>query len=601
MKEIKNTLDAHNHIKTFLASSRDILPPLPEILVKMQSAINDSKVDARDLSQIILKDPSLTAKIMKLANSAYYRHGKHEVNTVTDAIVIMGFEAIRNVVLGISVYNIMNKLPRVEGYKHIWSHSLSCAVCSQQLAELVKVQIPESIFVAGLLHDIGKLILAQVFPVNYSLVVDRLRAKDSSLIKVEKELLFTDHAQAGELVGDFWNFPKQITHAIRHHELSYDLSDFKKFDSVETNIVVLSNMISHFVYGKEPGFPDIDLSVLIAMGEEALGCDGDKLFELINKLKSHVFDISKILDVETHEKALDDARSDSLKKKKKSSGSGEGKRIESFPLIPRSLIKSIQFRGLKPVHLEPLKEKLAQGGRGGIAAEVDSPPIIDSVAEIEFRYDSADVLMHGVGLVKWVERQPKKIVGIQFLRVEKSETEDTSEMSENAHVISSPAATTVELADNALIIRGEFASSAQEGFMQSWAKLLRGNHKELVVDISSIIRISSMAIGLLVGAQMDAAGAGKKMSIVAPVKFKRIFNIAGVEKILTLSYVGEGENIEEKEDGPKSPKEDGAATKARKELEKDNLTSAGEMLDPSRLAEEDLQKEIERMKSGEDA
>lgn len=449
MKEINNILDAHNQIRTFLASSRDILPPLPEILVKIQSAINDSKIDARALSQIILKDPSLTAKIMKLANSAYYRHGKHEVNTVTDAIVIMGFDAIKNVVLGLSVYNIMNRLPRVEGYKNIWRHSLSCAVCAQRLAEMTKMQVPETIFVAGLLHDIGKLILAQVFPEKYAKIIDRIREEDEGIIKTEREILLTDHAQAGELVADFWNFPRHITHAIRHHEINSDLSDFRKFDSNETNIVIMSNFISHYVYGKEPGFPEIELPVIIAMGEESLGCDGDKLFELINKLKSHVADISKILDMEVHEKAFDE----SLDHKKKKSAV-DGALVESFPLIPHSLIKKIQFRGLQPVHLENLKEKLVENNKGGIAAEVENPPVVDSVAEIEFRYDQNDSLMHGVGLVRWTQRQPKKMVGIQFLRIGEIDKKNFQGTTEDIKVVSSPAATTVEISDNRVVVKG---------------------------------------------------------------------------------------------------------------------------------------------------
>lgn len=599
MHEIKNTLDAHNQIRSFLASSRDILPPLPEILVKMQSAINDSKIDARTLSQIILKDPSLTAKIMKLANSAYYRHGKNTVDTVTDAIVIMGFEAIRNVVLGLSVYNIMNKLPRVEGYKNIWRHSLCCAVCAQRLAEIIKIPVPESIFVGGLLHDIGKLILAQVFPEHYARVMDIVREEDSPVCKTEHKVLNTNHAKSGELVANFWNFPKHVTHAILHHELQGNISEFKKFDNKETNIIILSNVISHFVYGKEPGFPEVDLPDIIELSEKTIDVDGDKIYELVNKLKGNVANIAKILDMESYERATEVKTQNSATKL----GSGDPSESGStYPLIPRSLVYRIDFRGVKPAHLASLKEKLSHVSKGGIAAEVDTPPIIDSIAEVRFRYDKSDPMMQAIGLVKWIERVPKKIVGIQFLRIDKIETDklETGEMP----VVSSPAATTVEIKDNTIVIKGEFASSSQEGFMHCWSKLLKSSHQELVIDINKVFRISSMAIGLLVGAQMDVVGEAKKLTIKISYRFKRILAVAGVEKVLNVVYDAEvaDDDSEEQEripqDNSSDEMQDATSTKEIRKYLEDDLEG---MTDPAAAAEAELLKDIEQMKKNKNS
>ncbi len=581
--EIKNNLDAHNKIRSFLASSRDILPPLPEILVRMQSAINDSKIDAKDLSKIILRDPSLTAKIMKLANSAYYRHGKLDVNNVTDAIVIMGFDAIRNVVLGLSVYNIMNKLPRVDGYKSIWRHSLCCGVCAQKLAELVGIKVPESIFVAGLLHDIGKLILAQVFPEYYGRVIDVICERDISLSKVENSILHTNHSQSGELVAEFWNFPKYITHAIRYHEIDITKENIKRFDSKETNIVVLANLITHFVYGAEPGFQEISNARILELGDILVGCDGDKLYELINKLKNDAVNIGGILEMDIQEKSL---KKSSYGNKKSESNSNDSQGANSYPLISKSLVEDIKFKSVMSSHIESLKEKLKKSINGGIAIAVDSSPIADSIAEIKFRYDRDDVLMHAVGLVKWVERIPKKIVGIQFIHIEKIKSKSSKLNLKDGFIVSSPAATTIEMTDDAVVVRGEFAVSSQAGFMHCWTKLLQSDKKNVVIDLRQIIRISSMAIGLLVGSQMDANGVNKNLLIKIPERFRKILAIAGVDKILNLKFTNTS-NTKNLEISSPPPKIDKLLL----------IDSASDMIDTSKIAEEKFYQELEKIKA----
>ena len=196
------------------------LPTLPAVITQMISLIDNPKTSARNVSQLISTDQALTAKILKLANSAFYGFPR-EIATVDLAIVVLGFETVKNLGLTVSV------LERFSGdgdgetadfdRQKFWEHSIGCGVAAKILASKLPYRVPGEAFAAGILHDIGKLILSQYFPNEFSEVLRLARDEDLYIGQAEERVLGVTHADIGSWLAERWNLPKQLEEAIYFH------------------------------------------------------------------------------------------------------------------------------------------------------------------------------------------------------------------------------------------------------------------------------------------------------------------------------------------------------------------------------------------------
>lgn len=196
------------------------LPALPLIVSQVIRLTEDPDSTAADLNAVISCDQALTAKVLRLANSAYYGFPRR-VGTVTEAVVLLGFNTIRNLVLAASVSNVLQR--EAPGYQlargDLWWHSLTSAMAARLLARKVRFRAAEEAFVAGLLHDIGKLILSQYVDQAYQELLERVTQGGLPFMEAEQDILGFDHAQAGGLVAEKWNLPETLVEAIScHHQ-----------------------------------------------------------------------------------------------------------------------------------------------------------------------------------------------------------------------------------------------------------------------------------------------------------------------------------------------------------------------------------------------
>lgn len=196
------------------------LPALPAVVTQVMRLIEDPDSTAADLNAVISRDQALTAKVLRLANSAYYGFARR-VGTVTEAVVLLGFNTIRNLVLAASVSNVLQR--EAPGYHlargELWRHSLTSAMAARLLARKARFRAAEEAFVAGLLHDIGKLILSQYVGQAYQELLDRVAQSGLPFMEAERQVLGFDHAQAGGLVAEKWNLPEALVEAIScHHQ-----------------------------------------------------------------------------------------------------------------------------------------------------------------------------------------------------------------------------------------------------------------------------------------------------------------------------------------------------------------------------------------------
>ena len=194
------------------------LPTLPRTVLKITELVNDPKSSAKDLAGVITDDQVLTARLLKLVNSSFYGFPQR-ISTVTGAIVLLGFDAIRSLLLTTSVFDIFtNKNRKNRHYQEqFWDHSLGCAVGAKVIGNYLRHDKIEELFVSGLLHDIGKIVEMMFLPNEFSAVVSTIQKENILMISAEDKVLGYNHTEVGRLLAERWNLPTKLVHIIAHH------------------------------------------------------------------------------------------------------------------------------------------------------------------------------------------------------------------------------------------------------------------------------------------------------------------------------------------------------------------------------------------------
>ncbi len=206
------------NVEVLIKKLKKDLPVLPAVVIRLLNLVLDEKSSVEDISKIVRVDQALTAKVLKIVNSAAYGlRGK--VSTVDHAFTILGFDAIKNLCLSISIFDNLVKKEQVGCFNksHFWRHSLAVASVSKALALLVNYKSRDEAYVAGLLHDAGKLILMQIIPEEYSNYLKKLNSNPKICIGFEEKTLLINHALAGNLIFKKWNFPLSLQRAVELH------------------------------------------------------------------------------------------------------------------------------------------------------------------------------------------------------------------------------------------------------------------------------------------------------------------------------------------------------------------------------------------------
>lgn len=194
------------------------LPSLPIVTMQVMKLTDDPKTSILDLANTILQDQALTAKILRLANSAFYGFAR-SISTITDAIVILGFKSIRDLVLAASVYDVANK--ELKGYAlakgELWKQSIISAMLARKIAKKIKYHSTDEAFVAGLLHDIGKVVINLYVNEAYKEILAKVENEKIPFLVAEKEILGFDHAEVGAYVARKWNLPESLVNTIAFH------------------------------------------------------------------------------------------------------------------------------------------------------------------------------------------------------------------------------------------------------------------------------------------------------------------------------------------------------------------------------------------------
>ena len=187
------------------------IPTIPQVMKKILKAVEDPATSPASVSKLVSSDPALTLKILRVINAAVYGFVVR-ISSVNQAVVLLGLDVVRALLLGVSIFEMMEKTAL-----GLWKHSLGCAITAKLLAQKMGMSDPEEASVAGLLHDIGKVVLNVQFPKEYQMAVGAARDRSMYLFDAEMEMFNMTHATAGAYFASTWRLPKFVVESIRYH------------------------------------------------------------------------------------------------------------------------------------------------------------------------------------------------------------------------------------------------------------------------------------------------------------------------------------------------------------------------------------------------
>jgi HD-like signal output (HDOD) protein len=204
--------DIREKVKTIIQ-----LPVLPTLAMEVVDMVENPRTSASQLGKVISTDQALTGKVLKIANSPFYGFPK-KISTVDFAIIVLGFDALKEIVISISLISSLQK--RSDAYfdsKSFWDHAITTGVIARRLGRDSKYRVSGEVFVGGLLHDMGISVLHRSFPNEFKRIVDITRETELSFCEAEESVLGVTHAEIGGWLAERWNLPENLCEAVATH------------------------------------------------------------------------------------------------------------------------------------------------------------------------------------------------------------------------------------------------------------------------------------------------------------------------------------------------------------------------------------------------
>ena len=214
---------------------------LPAVAVKFNEAIKNPLTSNHELDKIVSEDAALASKLLMISNSALFNFPS-EIDTIEKAITVVGHKQLNQLILSCSIVSMFKDIPQdVIDMEQFWRHSIAVATASRILASLRREQNKEKFFTAGLLHDIGKLIMFSEIPKYAKEVINNCSETNTLMHIAEKNILGFDHATLGSLLLEKWNLPTEIVIAVSHHHAP----STSRGNIVTASIIHIADIISH--------------------------------------------------------------------------------------------------------------------------------------------------------------------------------------------------------------------------------------------------------------------------------------------------------------------------------------------------------------------
>ncbi|WP_243545879.1 HDOD domain-containing protein [Pseudodesulfovibrio tunisiensis] len=212
--------DLKTSIRGEVLSVKD-LPTLPDVLTEVSKLVEDPDASTEAIAKVISRDQVLSAKVLKMVNSPIYGF-PGRISSIQHALVLLGFNVIRGIIISTSVFDMME-----QAMKGLWEHSLGCATACTIIAQRAGFEDPEEYAVAGLLHDLGKVVTAVQLPDLHQQIVETVQARDITYFQAEKAVMGFGHDRINAWLARHWGLPANIRESMsRHH--APQLAEFYK-------------------------------------------------------------------------------------------------------------------------------------------------------------------------------------------------------------------------------------------------------------------------------------------------------------------------------------------------------------------------------------
>ncbi len=268
-----------DQLKNLIMTIRD-LPAMPHVAAKVLELSSDPDTSAARLQQVIADDQSMTARILKIANSAMYACSRR-VKTLSEAIVMLGFNSIRSLVVTSAARNLYSTGAARMGLKErlLWEHSIGTAFACRLLTERKHPALREEAFLAGLMHDIGKLVLNLQVPAEFDEIVQIVYNENREFHETEQELLGFDHARVGALLVNKWKLSPLLEDVIGHHHRAESLT-------TERPLLLYLDLANHLCHKLGIGFQESsDLDIMNVRSNQLLGFTESDVTDVAQKLQ----------------------------------------------------------------------------------------------------------------------------------------------------------------------------------------------------------------------------------------------------------------------------------------------------------------------------
>jgi len=196
------------------------LPPLPDTAVKLVQVVNDPRSTVDDIVETIRYDQAVTGEVLRLCNSAYFGLSRR-MTSLNDAMLCLGTVKVLQLVMSVHTSNLLAREQRGYGMDPgvLWKHSVAVALAAAQFAGLLRQASSSLAFTAGLLHDIGKVILNDYVAEEFAQIAQKVAEEGASFLEAEQQVLGFSHQEIGGMIAERWNLPENLVLSIRHHHV----------------------------------------------------------------------------------------------------------------------------------------------------------------------------------------------------------------------------------------------------------------------------------------------------------------------------------------------------------------------------------------------
>ncbi len=229
----------------------DKLPTLNSVAFEVINLCSEDEISLSQLVRIISNDQSLASQVLKVANSSYFNYPR-KIYSLERAVVVMGLNLLRDIALSIAIFSLYKGLKVNRSFDMVgfWGHTLKTGYAARVLADQFDPFHKDVLYIGGLLHDIGKLVLLKVLQEDYILVLEKSKQEEKPLVEVEKHLLGFTHADMGGKLLDIWKLPESVVGMVQLHHLDgHSLNGEGK--TPWGRIIYLANIFAHLLEFEE--------------------------------------------------------------------------------------------------------------------------------------------------------------------------------------------------------------------------------------------------------------------------------------------------------------------------------------------------------------